>query len=55
MGRLSEARKGVAGCVAGAWRLESPLEDNSRFPSATLVDLGMSRVKTDSQFVLTTC
>ena len=32
-------------CVAGAWRLKSPVENNSCFPSATLVDLGMSRVK----------
>ena len=33
-------------CVAGAWRLKSPVENNSWFPSATLVDLGMSRVNT---------
>ena len=32
-------------CVAGAWRQESPVEDNTCFPSATIVDLGMSRVK----------
>ena len=32
-------------CVAGAWRLKSPVEDKTCFPSATLVDLGMPRVK----------
>ena len=36
-------------CVAGAWRLKSPVENNSWFPSATLVDLGMSRVKEDNK------
>ena len=29
----------------GAWRLKSPVEDKTCFPSATLVDLGMPRVK----------
>ena len=32
-------------CVAGAWRLKSPVENKTCFPSATLVDLGMPRVK----------
>ena len=36
-------------CVAGTWRLESPLEKNTGFPSATAVDLGMSRVKDTMQ------
>ena len=36
-------------CVAGAWRLKSPMEDKTCFPSATLVDFGMSRVKTSSE------
>ena len=31
-------------CVAGAWRLESPTEDETCFPQATAVDLGVPRV-----------
>ena len=35
-------------CVVGAWRLESPVENNTCFPSATKVDLGMSRVNNET-------
>ena len=32
-------------CVAGAWRHESPTEDRTCFPQATVVDRGVPRVK----------